>query len=372
MPGLAGYLEAFLGFINDILIPFLFGLALLFFVVNIFRFFVLGSNEQEARENARRLALYGILAFVFLVSIWGIVNMVVAGLGIDDDKALESDYIEAMRPDPAGLSRNPFDTGRNNTTVDRNPFDTNRAGVRVSPDITTSQNPFDTGRNDTTASRNPFDTNRNDNTVSRNPFDTGQNDTTVTQNPFDTERTELTTNGDYSLIANSALDTIFDSYNMQTPLYDLMTTVTQSTLDDVRRIQIAKAMHSADVISSNDLNSLTSAINTVRDLNGAGPINIDTVAPDQDMSDQLKTYNDNLNEVDTFFSDWYGSSSYKYEITKIELFDTEEFPLLADRQKNAEDLFDSLVSQQPNAKANIDKIKELVEDNYEIEEQGWF
>lgn len=85
-------------FIGNVLIPFLFGLALLVFLWNAFRFFILGAHEIEARDNARRLALYGILGFVFLVSIWGIINLLVGGLGIGSENAVTSDYIEANRP----------------------------------------------------------------------------------------------------------------------------------------------------------------------------------------------------------------------------------------------------------------------------------
>lgn len=85
-------------FIGNVLIPLLFGIALLVFLWNAFRFFILGAHETTARDNARRLALYGILGFVFLVSIWGIVNIFVSGLGIGRESAITSDYIEANRP----------------------------------------------------------------------------------------------------------------------------------------------------------------------------------------------------------------------------------------------------------------------------------
>lgn len=81
-------------FINNVLLPFLFALALLFFIYNAFRFFIFESDDTDGREKAKRMALYGILAFVFLVSIWGIVNMLVNGLGIGGNRALNSDYIE--------------------------------------------------------------------------------------------------------------------------------------------------------------------------------------------------------------------------------------------------------------------------------------
>ena len=68
------------GFISNGVIPFIAALALLFFVYNVFRFFILGSAEPEGRENAKKLAMYGILAFVFIVAFWGIINFILLGL----------------------------------------------------------------------------------------------------------------------------------------------------------------------------------------------------------------------------------------------------------------------------------------------------
>ena len=80
-------------FISNTLLPFLFGLALLFFIYNAFRLFILKSSEKEAQESAKRFALYSIAAFVFLVSIWGIVNLLVNGLGLDGDYYVVPDYM---------------------------------------------------------------------------------------------------------------------------------------------------------------------------------------------------------------------------------------------------------------------------------------
>ena len=319
MSGLVDYLSAFLGFINEILIPFLFGVALLVFLVNVFRFFILGADNQEGRDKAQRLALYGILAFVFMVSIWGIVNLIVSGLGFNNGSPLTPDYLERSGASNAGLSRNPFDTGRN------------------------------------------------DNTVSQNPFDTGRNDTTVNRNPFDTGR-DPTAGANYNTAVNDGLDTIFESYNLQTPLYDLLVDTTSSGYSDMQRIQIAKTMNAAGVISNSDLNSMTTEINTIRNANGASAINTNNVQVDQNLLAKVRTYDRNLNQVDQFFQDWYGSDSFNYEVTMIELFDTEEGATLAERRSSANDIFDSIRSQQPNAVNNIER---LVENNFAIEEQGW-
>lgn len=80
-------------FINNVLLPLLFGLALLFFIWNAFRLLILKGQESDAREHAKNLMLYSIGAFVFLVSIWGLVNMLVYGLGIGFDDYVVPDYM---------------------------------------------------------------------------------------------------------------------------------------------------------------------------------------------------------------------------------------------------------------------------------------
>ena len=93
MDNLQDYIFAISYFISNVLIPTLFSIALLVFIFNVFRYFVY-ENSDEAREKAKQLALYGIAAFVFLVSIWGIVNMLVWNLEIDSDSPIPPDYIE--------------------------------------------------------------------------------------------------------------------------------------------------------------------------------------------------------------------------------------------------------------------------------------
>jgi hypothetical protein len=88
-----GYILSIIEFINFVLLPFLFSIALLFFLVNIARYFILKGDNDGDREKAKTLALYGIGAFVILVSLWGVVNMFVSGLEIDDDKSRCPDYL---------------------------------------------------------------------------------------------------------------------------------------------------------------------------------------------------------------------------------------------------------------------------------------
>ena len=68
-------------FLDNVIIPFLFGIAFLVFVWNVIRFFVIEGSNEEGRKKAKDLAIYSVAAFVFLMIFWGIVNMLISSLG---------------------------------------------------------------------------------------------------------------------------------------------------------------------------------------------------------------------------------------------------------------------------------------------------
>lgn len=95
---LQGLITGIGGFINEVLIPFILGIAFLIFLINAVRFFVIGGSSTESQENARNLALYGVGAFVLILSLWGMVNLLAGGIGLDDGncvngQSIQSDYI---------------------------------------------------------------------------------------------------------------------------------------------------------------------------------------------------------------------------------------------------------------------------------------
>lgn len=86
------------GFINVILIPFILGIAFLIFLINAVRFFIIDGSNTEGHDNARNLALYGVGAFVLILSLWGMVNILADGIGLNEGpcvngKAVQSDYL---------------------------------------------------------------------------------------------------------------------------------------------------------------------------------------------------------------------------------------------------------------------------------------
>lgn len=83
-----GEINTFIGrittFINNTLIPLVFAIALLVFIWGMFRLFI-HKNAEEA-EQGKQLAMYAIVAFVLMVSIWGIVNLIAGGLGFSGEQ----------------------------------------------------------------------------------------------------------------------------------------------------------------------------------------------------------------------------------------------------------------------------------------------
>jgi len=87
------FLLGILSFLNKSLIPFILAVAFLIFIINIVRYFIIGGSETESQEQARSLSLWGISAFVLIVSIWGIVNLLVAGFGFQGSGPITPDYM---------------------------------------------------------------------------------------------------------------------------------------------------------------------------------------------------------------------------------------------------------------------------------------
>ncbi len=82
-----------LKFLNETIVPFLIALAFLIFLWNAVRYFIIGGSNEENQVKARSLATWSIGAFVIILSLWGIVNMLVVGLGFNNSRSIIPDYM---------------------------------------------------------------------------------------------------------------------------------------------------------------------------------------------------------------------------------------------------------------------------------------
>ena len=81
------YIGQVTDFINTVLIPLVFALALIVFIWGMFKFFI--YNTEEEKEKGKDLAIWAVVAFVLMVSIWGIVNLIAGGLGFSGETIRE-------------------------------------------------------------------------------------------------------------------------------------------------------------------------------------------------------------------------------------------------------------------------------------------
>ena len=77
-------LENILIFSNDVLIPFILGIGFLVLVWGIFKYFIFGGANDEAKEQGKSLIIYATLGFVLIIIFWGIVNLLTESTGLID------------------------------------------------------------------------------------------------------------------------------------------------------------------------------------------------------------------------------------------------------------------------------------------------
>lgn len=75
--------------INNFLIPLFIAIAVLGFIWGVFKYFILGSDDEEKRKEGRSLMLYAIIGFVAIVALWGIVEFVAGAFGAEIGEDLD-------------------------------------------------------------------------------------------------------------------------------------------------------------------------------------------------------------------------------------------------------------------------------------------
>lgn len=72
-------------FINVILVPLVFALALIAFLFGVFRyFFATGADAAEKRLDGRKFIMWGIVALAVMFAIWGLVNILLRTFGLEN------------------------------------------------------------------------------------------------------------------------------------------------------------------------------------------------------------------------------------------------------------------------------------------------
>lgn len=72
--------------IDAYLVPLVFALAFLAFIWGLYRYFIAGSADEEKRKQGKQFALSGVIGFVIIFALWGIVNIVLNTFGFGNDQ----------------------------------------------------------------------------------------------------------------------------------------------------------------------------------------------------------------------------------------------------------------------------------------------
>jgi len=79
---LQGYYSSIAGVINGILVPLLIAIAFITFLWGVYRYFILGADDDAKRQEGRTFVLYGIIGFVVIIAFWGLVGIVGTTIGL--------------------------------------------------------------------------------------------------------------------------------------------------------------------------------------------------------------------------------------------------------------------------------------------------
>jgi hypothetical protein len=83
-----------LDFSNDVLIPFIIGIGFLVFVWGIFKYFIFGGANDEAKESGKSLIIWATVGFVVIIIFWGIINLLTESTGLANSELLNIPAID--------------------------------------------------------------------------------------------------------------------------------------------------------------------------------------------------------------------------------------------------------------------------------------
>lgn len=84
---LQGYSNNITGVINYVLVPVLMAIAFIVFLWGVYKYFILGAADEKNRTDGRQFTLWGVIGFVVILSLWGIVNIFMSTLGLSVGQA---------------------------------------------------------------------------------------------------------------------------------------------------------------------------------------------------------------------------------------------------------------------------------------------
>lgn len=68
--------------INTVLVPLIFAIAFIVFLYGVFKKYIWSHGDSTAVEEGHKLILWGLIGFVVMISLWGLVNVISNSFGL--------------------------------------------------------------------------------------------------------------------------------------------------------------------------------------------------------------------------------------------------------------------------------------------------
>lgn len=79
---ICGVASTFLYLINNVLVPLLFAVAFIVFLYGIAKAYIFSRGDEEGIASGHRILLWGLVGFVVMISLWGLVNVIANTFGL--------------------------------------------------------------------------------------------------------------------------------------------------------------------------------------------------------------------------------------------------------------------------------------------------
>lgn len=73
---LVQFSNGIISLINGVLVPLLLGVAFIVFLYGLYKYFIWNNDSETEKMEGRKFAMWGIVGFVVIFSVWGLVNLV--------------------------------------------------------------------------------------------------------------------------------------------------------------------------------------------------------------------------------------------------------------------------------------------------------
>lgn len=69
--------------INGYIVPLIFAIAFIVFLWGLYQYFIAGGADEEKRKQGRQLLIWGLLGFVLMFALWGLVHIILSTFGLN-------------------------------------------------------------------------------------------------------------------------------------------------------------------------------------------------------------------------------------------------------------------------------------------------